>query len=82
MCKTCGCHGAKLEKVVLTVEGMSCDHCKNAIQKAVRSLPGVMAAEVDLIAKCLQVDFDPAKTSLEDIKAAVDDAGYVVPQSH
>ena len=79
MCKTCGCHGAKLEKVALTVEGMSCDHCKNAVEKAVRALPGVLAAEVDLAAKRLQVDFDPTKTSLQDIKAAVDDAGYVIP---
>lgn len=78
MCKTCGCHGGHIEKKTLTVEGMSCNHCKNAVEKAVRALPGVMAAEVDLAAKALKVDFDAGKSSLDDIKRAVDDAGYKV----
>lgn len=78
MCKHCGCHGGKLEKVTLTVEGMSCGHCQAAVEKAVRGLPGVMAAEVDLAAKTLTVDFDVAKSGLADIKKAVEDAGYTV----
>lgn len=78
MCTNCGCHGPEKEHVTLTVEGMSCGHCKNAVEKAVRGLPGVMAAEVDLSAKSLKVDFDSAKTSLQDIKTAVEDAGYTI----
>jgi copper ion binding protein len=78
VCKTCGCHGGQTEKKTLTVEGMSCNHCKNAVEKATRALPGVMAAEVDLAAKTLKVDFDATKSSLDDIKKAVEDAGYTV----
>lgn len=78
MCKFCGCSSNKLEKQTLTVEGMSCGHCKNAVEKAVRGLPGVMAAEVDLAAKRLAVEYDASKNSLDDIKKAVDDAGYKV----
>lgn len=78
MCKTCGCHGGNLEKQTLTVEGMSCGHCKNAVEKAVRGLPGVMSAEVDLGAKKLVVEFDVAKSSLADIKNAIEEAGYEV----
>lgn len=78
MCKTCGCHGGKIEKRTLTVEGMTCNHCKMAVEKAVRALPGVMAAEVDLPAKTLKIDYDPAKSSLDDVKRAVDEAGYKV----
>ena len=78
MCKSCGCHGGKMEKVVLKVSGMSCGHCKNAVEKAVRGLPGVMAAEVDLEAGTLKLEFDAAKTALAQIKEAVDDAGYEV----
>ncbi|EAX47027.1 copper ion binding protein [Thermosinus carboxydivorans Nor1] len=78
MCKHCGCHGGKLEKATLTVEGMSCGHCKATVEKAVRGLPGVMAAEVDLAAKTLKVEFDDEKSSLADIKKAVEDAGYTV----
>ncbi len=78
MCKSCGCHGPELQHITVTVEGMSCGHCKNAVEKAVKGLPGVLAAEVDLTAKSLQVDFDPAKTSLQDIKDVVEDAGYTI----
>jgi len=78
MCKFCGCHGGKIEKLNLTVEGMTCNHCKAAVEKAVRALPGVMAAEIDLAAKTLKADYDPAKSTLDDIKRAIDDAGYKV----
>lgn len=78
MCKTCGCHGGNLDKQILTVEGMSCNHCKNAVEKAVLGLPGVLAANVDLGAKTLTVEFDTGKSKLEDIKAAIDEAGYEV----
>ena len=62
----------------IQIEGMSCNHCKNAVEKAVGGLPGVKAAEVDLAAKTLKVDFDENKASAEAIKKAVDDAGYTV----
>lgn len=78
MCKACGCHGGKMEKTVLTVEGMTCGHCKSAVEKAVRGLPGVLAAEVDLGAKQLAVDYDAAKTTPGDVKKAVEEAGYKV----
>lgn len=65
-------------KQTLTVEGMSCMHCKNAVEKAVRSLPGVTAAEVDLAKKSLTVEYDAGKSGLEAIKAAVEEAGYEV----
>lgn len=32
---------------VLKVQGMSCNHCKMAVEKAVKNLPGVSAAEVE-----------------------------------
>jgi copper chaperone len=78
MCKSCGCHGGKLEKQMLKVEGMSCGHCKNAVEKAVRALPGVLAAEVDLANKSLTVEYDAAKSTLNAIKQAVEEAGYQV----
>ncbi len=65
-------------KQTLTVEGMSCGHCKNAVEKAVKGLPGVSVAEVDLAAKSLIVEFDENVTSFAEIKAAIEDAGYTV----
>lgn len=78
MCKTCGCHGGSLARQELTVTGMSCNHCKNVVEKAVRGLPGVLAAEVDLAAGTLRVEYDPVKASLDNIKKTIVDAGYGV----
>lgn len=65
-------------KQTLTVEGMSCGHCKNAVEKAVKALPGVSTAEVDLAAKRLTVEFNENVASFDKIKAAIEDAGYTV----
>lgn len=35
----------------IKVTGMSCNHCKEAVEKALAALPGVEKASVDLMAK-------------------------------
>lgn len=67
-----------IKKDTIFIEGMSCGHCKNAVEEAVKSLTGVMLAEVDLEAKTLMVEFDSNNTTLEKIKEAVDEEGYTV----
>ena len=66
------------EKKTLLVEGMSCGHCKNAVEKAVGALSGILLAEVDLAAKTLIVEFDSSKVTLDEIQATVDEEGYTV----
>ena len=78
MCKSCGCHGAPLDKEIMQVEGMTCNHCKSSVEKAVRGLPGVLAAEVNLAAKTLAVEFDSKKSTVDDIKKTVEDIGFDV----
>ena len=67
-----------MEKTVLKVEGMSCDHCVKSITQAVGALPGVANVAVDLAAKTVTVDFNPATVSIDKIKEAIDDQGYDV----
>ena len=67
-----------LQQEVLRVEGMSCNHCKQAVETAVKKLTGMTAAEVDLAAKTLTVEFDNAQTSTEEIRQAVEEAGFEV----
>ncbi|MBE3571609.1 MAG: copper chaperone CopZ [Moorella humiferrea] len=62
----------------LRVKGMSCQHCRMAVEKALKGLPGVTVATVDLAAGKAQVTYDPAKVTLEDMKKAVEEAGYEV----
>jgi copper chaperone len=65
-----------VQKVTLKVEGMSCGHCVNAVEGAVRKLGA--SGKADLQAKSVTLEFDESKVSLEAIKAAIEDQGYDV----
>ncbi|WP_102345113.1 copper chaperone CopZ [Bacillus sp. Marseille-P3661] len=60
----------------LTVEGMSCGHCVNAVESSLKEI-GVVA-KVDLGAKTVTVSYDESKVSLDKIKETIDDQGYDV----
>jgi copper chaperone CopZ len=64
-------------KKTLKVEGMSCGHCKAAVEKALKAVDGVEDAVVSLEAKTAEVTLN--KEVPEDVLAkAVTDAGYEV----
>lgn len=65
-----------MEKSVLKVAGMSCEHCVSAITKAVGALDGVDEVKVDLAQKTVTVTHDGAKTPLNNIKLEIEDQGY------
>lgn len=44
----CSCKGEK-SSTMLCVEGMSCNHCKASVEKALKSVPGVESVEVELV---------------------------------
>jgi copper chaperone len=67
-----------MEKAVLRVEGMSCDHCVKTITKAAGDLPGVKNVAVDLKGGTVSFMFDPAKSPLKNIETVITDAGYDV----
>ncbi len=67
-----------MQKDLIKVEGMSCNHCKMAVESAVKKLAGVTAAEVDLAEKTLQVEYDNEKADRAVIRQAVEDAGFEV----
>jgi copper chaperone len=67
-----------MQKEIFQVEGMSCNHCKMAVENAVKKLPGMLLAEVDLAAKTLQVEYDDEKISQEKIRQAVEETGFEV----
>jgi copper ion binding protein len=59
------------------VQGMTCDHCRNAVTTEVSAVPGVQAVTVDVEAGTVTVSADqPVDRS--DIAAAVDEAGYTL----
>jgi len=59
------------------VEGMTCDHCREAVTTEVSAVPGVEAVNVDVEAGTVTISADqPVDRS--DIAAAVDEAGYTL----
>ncbi|MDR0380855.1 MAG: cation transporter [Oscillospiraceae bacterium] len=67
-----------MERTILRVDGMSCEHCVKAVTGAAKGLPGVAGAVVDLGAGTVTLDYDPAQTPLDRIRAEIEDQGYDV----
>ncbi|OIJ10004.1 copper resistance protein CopZ [Anaerobacillus arseniciselenatis] len=67
-----------MNKVTISVEGMTCGHCKSAVEGALSKVDGVVSAEVDLNAKNVTVEFDGSKVTEEQLKNEIDDQGYDV----
>ncbi len=60
----------------ITVDGMSCNHCKMSVEKAALSVAGVTAAEVNLDKKELSVSFSEGNENINAVRKAVEEAGY------
>ena len=63
-----------MAKAVLHIEGMSCGHCLNAVNQALRSVPGVEVEGVTM--GRAEVRYDEQTTDPSRLEAAVADAGY------
>ena len=64
-------------KKIMTVEGMTCAHCKARVEKVLSAVPGVSSASVDLRKKAASVVASD-DVSDEALCAVVTDAGYEV----
>ncbi len=65
-----------MTKTALKVDGMTCDHCVSAVTDALEKLAGVTRADVDLEEGRADVMHDDGAPDLEEMQAAVADAGY------
>lgn len=65
-----------MAKATLPVLEMSCVVCAGNVERTVSGLDGVVSASVNFAANNITVDYDPKKISLQDMKAAVQAAGY------
>ena len=62
---------------VIKVEGMACQHCINAVSKAVSALSGVSNVAVDLESGDVTIVHDGTPT-LDSIRKAIEGQGYDV----
>ena len=65
-----------MEKSIIKVGGMSCEHCVKAVTGAVEALPGIVSVAVDLDGGTATVEHDPAVCPAVKIKAAIEEEGF------
>jgi Cu+-exporting ATPase len=63
-------------KINLPVEGMTCAACVGHVENALKGVPGVVDASVNLGTEKASVEFDPAQVRFQVIEEAVSGAGY------
>ena len=64
------------ERVVIAIEGMSCDNCARGIKAMLKRTPGVTAAEVSFEKREAVVDYDTERTTREKIVEVISNMGY------
>lgn len=63
-------------EVVIKVGGMMCATCVQTVEAALRALPGVITANVNLANERAYVTYNPSVTTVADMKKAIEDDGY------
>ena len=64
-----------MKEACLRIKGMHCTGCSSRLEKVLNNLDGVKA-QVSFEDKKAIVEYDDTKTSLDDIKEAIVDAGF------
>ena len=62
--------------VTLSVPGMTCAACPLTVKGALSKVEGVIKIDVSLERREAVVDFDDAKTTVQKLTKATEDAGY------
>ena len=65
-----------METTPIKVDGMSCGGCVKSVTGVLTALDGVAKADVSLEQKQAVVEFDAAKVTRDQLKAAIEDAGF------
>ena len=66
-----------MEKITLSVHGMSCGHCEKAVINALEDI-GVPNAAASSANNTVELEYDSSKISLDAIKAEIIDCGYTI----
>lgn len=68
-------------ETIVNVGGMHCDMCVQSIEKGVNQLKGIEFVKVSLNDSTATVKFDASKTSLDEIKKAIEKRGYSIKET-
>ena len=64
------------KETTLKIPAIHCSSCASTVERHVRVLPGVDAADVDADSKEVHLRFDESRVSLNQIREALDEIGF------
>ena len=67
-----------MEKITLTVKGMTCMGCVKSVKNVLEPIPGVASVDITLDNGEVAINYDAARAGLDQFTAAIQDAGYEV----
>jgi copper chaperone len=67
-----------VQETILSVPDISCEHCVNAINGALKDLPGVETVNTDIPTKTVYLRYNTDLVTLANIEMVLDDIGYTV----
>ena len=67
-----------MNTTTINVKGMTCSGCVASVERVLHALDGVGKVDVSLERGEATVEFDATRVKLEDLHAAIEDAGYDV----
>jgi len=67
-----------MRTLIMNVNGMTCDNCVEHVQSSLNLIPGVIAVEVDLMARQARVIHDETACKPADLVAGVQRVGFQV----
>jgi copper chaperone CopZ len=68
--------GDGLNRVVIPVEGLRCVTCEIPVRNSLKRIDGVKSVHVSVASKTAMADYEAAKTSPEQLVAAINSIGY------
>jgi Cu+-exporting ATPase len=71
-------YGVITDQIDIPITGMTCASCVNRVENALKKVPGVLDASVNLASEQASVSYVPSTAGWSDLKAAVENAGYGV----
>ncbi|MCX8116611.1 MAG: heavy metal translocating P-type ATPase [Desulfobacterota bacterium] len=74
-------YSAKVEKITLPIQGMTCASCVSRVEKGLRAVKGVLSVNVNLATQRATLEFLPGTVSIRDLRDTVAALGYRVVET-
>lgn len=67
-----------MESITLKIDGMTCQGCVGSVTRVLTAVTGVAKVDVKLQPGQATIDFDPNKTSVDELRKSISGAGFDV----